>query len=54
MTNKPLSGGLGLLWLFVAFTVQAQKLPARKEILAKMTLANAYFMATWPDPVRKS
>ncbi|GAB3013409.1 glycoside hydrolase family 88/105 protein [Spirosoma pulveris] len=50
MTNKPLSGGLRLLWLFVAFTVQAQKLPARKEILAKMTLANAYFMATWPDP----
>lgn len=27
----------------------AQKLPARKEILAAMTLANSYFMQKWPD-----
>ena len=28
----------------------AQKLPPKKDILAKMTLANAYFMNNWPDP----
>lgn len=39
-----------LLLLAVTLTAQAQKLPAKKEILAKMTLANAYFMASWPDP----
>lgn len=35
--------------LLATLTVSAQKLPAKKEILAKMTLANDYFMAKWPD-----
>ncbi|MVM33555.1 glycoside hydrolase family 88 protein [Spirosoma sp. HMF4905] len=39
-----------LLFFLVSLTVQAQKLPDRKEIIAKMTLANDYFMKTWPDP----
>ena len=38
-----------LLVLFITYTAQAQKLPQKKEILAKMTLANAYFMQVWPD-----
>ncbi|WP_234737211.1 glycoside hydrolase family 88/105 protein [Tellurirhabdus bombi] len=29
---------------------QAQKLPKKKDILAKMTVTNDYFMKTWPDP----
>ncbi|GAB3990643.1 glycoside hydrolase family 88 protein [Spirosoma daeguense] len=28
----------------------SSKLPDKKEILAKMTLANSYFMKAWPDP----
>jgi unsaturated rhamnogalacturonyl hydrolase len=32
--------------------VNAQKLPKKKDILAKMTLANAYFMKKWPDPTK--
>lgn len=28
---------------------QAQKLPAKKDILRQLTLANDYFMAKWPD-----
>lgn len=28
----------------------AQPLPAKKDILATLTLANAYFMKAWPDP----
>ncbi|MVM41963.1 glycoside hydrolase family 88 protein [Spirosoma sp. HMF3257] len=39
-----------LLTFSVILTVQAQKLPGKKEIIAKMTLANDYFMKTWPDP----
>ena len=42
-----------LIWLLVvAITcpAQAQKLPDKKDVLAKMTLANAYFMQIWPDP----
>ena len=27
----------------------AQNLPAKKEIMDKMVLANAYFMKKWPD-----
>ncbi|SOD81634.1 Rhamnogalacturonyl hydrolase YesR [Spirosoma fluviale] len=50
MHSKPRAGHLVLLLLAVTLTAQAQKLPAKKEILAKMTLANAYFMASWPDP----
>jgi unsaturated rhamnogalacturonyl hydrolase len=29
---------------------KTQKLPAKKEIMDKMVLANAYFMNKWPDP----
>ncbi|MCX6216112.1 glycoside hydrolase family 88 protein [Spirosoma sp.] len=50
MRINPLAGRLGLLMLVVTLTVQAQKLPAKKDILTKMTLVNAYFMASWPDP----
>ena len=39
-----------LLWLVLTCSVQAQKLPGKKDILATMTLANDYFMITWPDP----
>jgi unsaturated rhamnogalacturonyl hydrolase len=41
-----------LLLLICLFTCQAQgqTLPVKKEILTKMTLANDYFMKTWPDP----
>ena len=34
---------------FCSHEVVAQKLPKKKAILAKMTLANAYFMQKWPD-----
>ncbi len=42
---------LSLLTLaFLATTpTQAQKLPAKKDILRQLTLANDYFMAKWPD-----
>lgn len=33
-----------------ALTAPAQKLPAKKQIVASMTLANDYFMKAWPDP----
>ncbi len=36
--------------IFYGGVAFAQKLPPKKDILAKMTLANAYFMNTWPDP----
>ena len=39
--------GLGLL---LAGSATAQQLPKKKEVLKKMTLANAYFMKQWPDP----
>ncbi|WP_266367003.1 glycoside hydrolase family 88/105 protein [Tellurirhabdus rosea] len=39
-----------LLFLLLLTTASsAQKLPPKKEILAKMTLANDYFMQKWPD-----
>lgn len=50
MKCRPIRYGFTLLFVVTALVVQAQKLPGRKEILAKMTLANAYFMKTWPDP----
>ena len=37
------------LLLILTLSGNAQKLPAKKEILQKMTLANDYFMAKWPD-----
>jgi rhamnogalacturonyl hydrolase YesR len=30
--------------------LKAQNLPSQKEVLDKMILTNAYFMAKWPDP----
>ncbi|RYF45575.1 MAG: glycoside hydrolase family 88 protein, partial [Cytophagaceae bacterium] len=33
----------------MTLVAHAQKLPAKKDILQKMTLANDYFMAKWPD-----
>lgn len=39
-----------LLLFLIALNAQAQKLPDKKDVFAKMTLANAYFMNTWPDP----
>lgn len=38
-----------LLICFTALTLPAQTLPAKQAILAKMTLANDYFMKKWPD-----
>jgi unsaturated rhamnogalacturonyl hydrolase len=38
------------LALLIAAPAAAQSLPKKKEILQKMTLANAYFMKQWPDP----
>ncbi|MBD2701530.1 glycoside hydrolase family 88 protein [Spirosoma sp. BT702] len=38
-----------LIW-FTTLSGQAQKLPDKTEILAKMRLANTYFMQAWPDP----
>jgi unsaturated rhamnogalacturonyl hydrolase len=48
MNNNKLCFVLILAFLG-SHTVQAQKLPKKKSILAKMTLANAYFMQKWPD-----
>ncbi len=39
------------LFLFaIAAPAGAQQLPAKDQIMAKMILANDYFMAKWPDP----
>ncbi|GAB3725516.1 glycoside hydrolase family 88/105 protein [Spirosoma lituiforme] len=50
MKVNSLVGRLVLLLVGFAQVAPAQKLPPKKDILAKMTLANAYFMKTWPDP----
>ncbi len=39
-----------LFFCLITLTAQAQKLPAKKDIMTSMTLANDYFMKTWPDP----
>jgi rhamnogalacturonyl hydrolase YesR len=39
-----------LLAALLAAPATAQQLPKKKEVLKKMTLANAYFMKQWPDP----
>ena len=36
------------------FSLQAQPLPKKKELLATMTLANDYFMKLWPDPGKET
>ncbi|MBC6988191.1 glycoside hydrolase family 88 protein [Hymenobacter jejuensis] len=41
---------MSLFFALAALPLQAQKLPKQKDILKKMTLANAYFMKKWPDP----
>ena len=39
-----------ILCLFTEGVAFSQKLPDKKDILAKMTLTNAHFMQNWPDP----
>jgi unsaturated rhamnogalacturonyl hydrolase len=46
-----------ILWISLAIFISfisacsiAQKLPAKKEVLKTVTLANKYFMDKWPDP----
>ena len=39
---------LAILFCMAGFA-RAQKLPAKKEIMDKMVLTNAYFMKKWPD-----
>jgi len=39
-----------LLMVMASTNLQAQQLPAKKKILADMSLANNYFMQKWPDP----
>ncbi|NCI46849.1 glycoside hydrolase family 88/105 protein [Sediminibacterium soli] len=38
-----------LVFVLISAAVSAQKLPSKKNILAPMRLANAYFMSKWPD-----
>ncbi len=40
---------LMLTLILSAGIIQAQKLPAKKEVMDKLVLANAYFMQKWPD-----
>jgi unsaturated rhamnogalacturonyl hydrolase len=53
MMNKLFAKAKTILFLGVALAattqVDAQKLPAKKKIIADMALANNYFMAKWPD-----
>ena len=44
-----------LIWSISLLLFQissAQKLPAKKEVLKTITLANKYFMDKWPDPAK--
>ncbi|SFD88311.1 glycoside hydrolase family 88/105 protein [Spirosoma endophyticum] len=50
MTIRQLVGQVVLLTITVISVGRAQKLPDKREIVAKLTLANDYFMKTWPDP----
>lgn len=50
MTIRQLVGQVVLLTITVVSVGRAQKLPDKKEIVAKLTLANDYFMKTWTDP----
>jgi len=40
---------LFLLFALIFNSSSAQKLPAKKEVMGKMVLTNAYFMNKWPD-----
>ena len=50
MRTRPFVTCLLCLSGFISLAAQSQPLPEKGEILAKMTVANAYFMKTWPDP----
>ena len=39
-----------VITLVAASFTKAQQLPAKSEIMAKMVVANSYFMNKWPDP----
>ena len=41
-----------LVILLLNTSLFAQKMPKKKAIVAKMSLANAYFMKKWPDPFK--
>lgn len=41
---------LTLVLLGAVWTVNAEILPTKQQVLDKMTLANTYFMTKWPDP----
>ncbi|MFA5328271.1 MAG: glycoside hydrolase family 88 protein [Prolixibacteraceae bacterium] len=47
--NTTRKTALLLIFAMLFIGVQAQKLPAKKEVMDKMVLANAYFMNKWPD-----
>ena len=47
------TGRIKILSTVLVFTfslIQAQQLPPKNEVLAKMKLTNAYFMNKWTDP----
>lgn len=37
-------------FIAISFSISAQSLPFKSEVLHKMELANSYFMKKWPDP----
>jgi unsaturated rhamnogalacturonyl hydrolase len=52
ITDKYRRFGFGVIAasIFLASVVHAQQLPAKKQVIADMELANGYFMKKWPDP----
>jgi unsaturated rhamnogalacturonyl hydrolase len=38
---------------FASLSSQAQQIPAKKDVLRTLTLANQYFMNKWPDPEKE-
>jgi rhamnogalacturonyl hydrolase YesR len=40
---------IALAAVFISSDLSAQKIPAKKQVLASMNLANQYFMDKWPD-----
>jgi unsaturated rhamnogalacturonyl hydrolase len=47
--NKIRFTSLAILVIFLSACSVAQKVPAKKEVLKTVTLANKYFMDKWPD-----
>lgn len=41
---------LTLTLLFTCFSLPAQELSSRQDVLEQMERANHYFMSKWPDP----